>query len=34
MSKIYQYPLKIDKHDIKNIMILETIKNGKTIYKS
>ena len=27
-------PLKIDKHDIKNIKILETIKNGKTIYKS
>lgn len=27
-------PLKIDKDDIKNIMILETIKNGKTIYKA
>ena len=27
-------PLKIDKDDIKNIKILETIKDGKTIYKA
>ena len=26
-------PLKIDKDDIRNIMVLETIKDGETIFK-
>ena len=27
-------PLKVNKSDIKDIRVLETIKNGKTIYKN